>query len=553
MDELSLVVRNARIVDGSGLPGFHGDVGVKGDRIVAVGEVRAKGAMEIDADGKVLAPGFIDIHTHYDPQLCWDGMASPSPEHGVTTLVAGNCSLSLAPVRPGGQRKITSLFGVVEDLEADYFDAAVPYDWETFGEYLDFIRPNLGPNVGVLVGHAALRLYVMGEDAQERAASKAEIEEMCALLREAILAGALGLSLTYGHIDELGGELPTFYAEDAELTALCQVMAQIGRGIVECAADFRSRRANLMLIDRLGALAERTGVTVSLSPILHTPHMGDAWLRQLLRVESWRSRGVKLYVQTQTRPLDQAISLARGSVALTKLPTWSSLLTLPMQERIVALADRSRWEVLDEEIKRARGFFDALVVASVKAEANKAFEGRKVTEIAQTTGRTYTEAMLEIALADGLETEFEVKDFIHADPEAVSLLLTHPAVQIGSADAGAHVGQFSGAGDTCFLFEKFVRKLGYMSVEQAVQRLTSDLAGVWGLTDRGQIAEGRFADLVIFDPDTIARGPEIWQDDLPGGGGRFIRHAVGVHTVVVNGQVLVQDGAYSDARPGRVV
>lgn len=551
MTELTLAVRNARIVDGLGAPARLGDIGVVGDRIVSVGEAPGRAQREIDAGGRVAAPGFIDIHTHYDPQLCWDGAATPSPEHGVTTIVAGNCSLSLAPVRPEHRSKITALFGVVEDLEAAYFDAAVPYAWESFAEYLAHIRDGLGPNVGMLVGHAALRLYVMGAEAQKRQADAAELAELCAVFREALRAGALGLSLTYGHMDEVSQELPTFFADDRELLALCRVMAEEGRGVLECAPDFRSRRAALALIDRLGRLSQETGVTCSMSPILHAPHVGDLWLRQLVKLEAWRAQGVRLFAQTQTRPLDQTVRLSRGSVILTKYPGWNAIMNLPLEARRAAFADTRRWEALEAEIARSGKLFDSFVVRQSPAAPD--LDGRRVRDIAEARGRTFTETLLSIALADGLETDFEIKDFIHADPEVVSLLLSHPAVQIGSADAGAHVGQFSGAGDTCFLLQRFVRELGYLSLEHAVQKLTSNLAAAWGIQDRGELTPGKFADLVIFDPETIARGEEVWADDLPGGGGRYVRHAVGVEQVIVNGEVLVEGGRYTAARPGRIV
>src|SRR6516225_1095705 len=208
MAELDLVLRNARIVDGTGAPERAGDVGVRGDRIVSVGRVAERGVRELDVQGRVVAPGFIDIHTHYDPQICWDRLATPSLEHGVTTVVMGNCSLSLAPVRPGAKRKLIKMFEKIEDIGEATFDAGVAFEWESFGDYLDFIRPGLGVNVGALVGHSALRYYVMGPDSQERVATDAEIAEMCRLLEAAMEAGAIGLSISYVDIDENNRPVP---------------------------------------------------------------------------------------------------------------------------------------------------------------------------------------------------------------------------------------------------------------------------------------------------------------------------------------------------------
>ena len=229
MPKLDLCIRNARIVDGTGSPAFAGDVGIAGDRIAAVGRVEAGDARVIDARGLVLAPGFIDIHTHYDPQICWDRLATPSLEHGVTTVVMGNCSLTLAPVRPGQSGKLVAMFSRIEDIKEPTFAAGVPFSWESFGGYLDHIRPGLGPNIGALVGHSALRWYVMGPASQERVATDAEIAEMARLLEEAMAAGAIGLSTSYVDIDENMKPVPSRFADMREKIALCQAMAKSSR------------------------------------------------------------------------------------------------------------------------------------------------------------------------------------------------------------------------------------------------------------------------------------------------------------------------------------
>ncbi|MGE0388316.1 MAG: amidohydrolase family protein [Gammaproteobacteria bacterium] len=553
MSELTLAIRNARIVDGTGAPAFAGDVGVLGDRITAVGRVEGRAAVEVDAAGRVLAPGFIDPHTHYDPQLCWDGLATPSPEHGVTTLIAGNCSLSLAPVRPEGRDRVTRLFGVVEDLHYSCFEAGVSYAWESFPEYVRSMRGRLGPNVGVFVGHSVLRLYVMGAAAQERAATPEELGRMCELLQEAVRGGAFGLSYSFGHLDEHGRKLPCSFATFEERLALADALARIGRGMVETTPNFADPGNVMALIDECGEIASRTGVTHTYSPILYTPNLGDTWLRMLTKFSSWRARGAPLYAQTQTRPLDQTFRLSRGSLALTKLPTWSGIMHSALPERIAALSDRLQWGRLDAELKPLRGFFDNVSVKNVETGQYRRYIGRKVRDIAAEEKRSYTEVMLDIALADDLEAEFALTDYIHADAERVAVLLGHPGLHIGSADAGAHIGQFAGAGDTCYLFERFVRGAKLFSLEHAVQRLSGDIARDWKIADRGTIATGRLADLVVFDPDTIARGEEVYVNDVPGGTGRYVRHPQGIAQVVVNGEVLVDRGEYTAARPGRVV
>jgi N-acyl-D-aspartate/D-glutamate deacylase len=553
MPELTLAIRNARLVDGTGSRAVHGDLGVQGDRIVAVGKVDGKAATEIDAGGKVVSPGFLDIHTHYDPQLCWDGLATPSPEHGVTSLIAGNCSLSLAPVRPDGRAKLKSLFRVVEDFQESYFDAAVPFDWESMQDYLQRLRGTLGPNVGMLVGHSSLRLYVMGEAGRKRAATDEEIAQMCAVLRESMRAGALGLSYTLGHIDELGELLPCHYADRREKAALCHAMMAEGRAVVEIAPNFMAPHTQLDTLDECAEIALETGATYSMSPLLHTPSQGNLWLKTLARLESWQARGARIYYQTQTRPLDMTFRLSRATVILNKQKTWSEILNRSVPERIKAFRDPSLREQLEKELTPTRRMLEHTAVKAIENPKYKSYLGRTLKEITEQERRSYSDALLELALADELETEFEVRNYIHADPDIVGVLLGHPGLQIGSADAGAHVAQFAGAGDTCYLFERFVRELGIFSVEQAVRRLTSELASAWNIADRGVLAPGKFADIVVFDPATIARGEEEWVQDLPGGGGRYVRHPTGVHQVIVNGQIVIEHGRYTGARPGRII
>jgi N-acyl-D-aspartate/D-glutamate deacylase len=550
---LSLIIRNAKIVDGTGAPAFRGDVGVQGDRIAAVGKVEGRGELEIDAGGKVLAPGFIDIHTHYDPQLCWDRNATPTPEHGVTSLVMGNCSISLSPVRHDDRARVVHMFGSVEDMEGRLLEATVPFSWESVPDYLRYLNRDLGPNVASLVGHSMIRLYVMGAASQERTATDAEIDAMCAVLREAMRAGAFGLSFTFNHFDEKGNQLPCFYADRREKLALMRVLAEAGRGVVEVAPNFFKRDMGLPTVDEWGSLALESGVTTSLSPILVMPNMEGAWEVILDRLQHWRDKGAPLFAQTQVRPLDMTIQLSQGSAILSKSPAWRDSFESPLAERILGYRDPEKRRVLVAEGRRLQNAMATITVKRGRSDATRALEGRRLSDIATERGTDFIEAMIDIAIEDDLETEFGLSGFLHSDEVSVAELLKHPAMQIGSGDAGAHITQFSGAGDTCYLIEMFVRERGDFTLEQAVKRLTSDLADQWGFTDRGVLREGAFADLVLFDPQTIARGEEKWVGDVPGGQGRYVRHPAGVERVIVNGQILVQDGLYTALTPGRLL
>ena len=272
MSTYDLIIRNGTIVDGTGAERRTGDVAFKDGVIAAVGDVQGDAASEVDAGGKVIAPGFVDIHTHFDPQLCWDGFATPSMEHGITTVVIGNCSLSLAPIRGRqGADKIVSMFGVIEDIKKRTFDEAVPFSWESFPEYLSHIRPGLGINVGALIGHSAIRLYVMGAASQERAANEEEIAQMCQLVEEAMAAGALGISSSYVDIDENGHPVPSQFADLNEKIALAKAMAKSGRGIWQIVPYFPDLQRELDNIRELGDISLAAGVPCSLQPVLSSP------------------------------------------------------------------------------------------------------------------------------------------------------------------------------------------------------------------------------------------------------------------------------------------
>ena len=546
-----LVIRNARVVDGAGGAAFAADVAVNGGRITAVGTVAGAGKREIDAGGHVLAPGFIDIHTHYDPQICWDRLATPSLEHGVTTVVMGNCSLTLAPVRPEGRHKLIKMFEKIEDIKEATFDAAVPFTWESFGDYMDHVRPGLGINVGALVGHSALRFYVMGKESQDRVATDDEIARMCELLEQAMADGAMGLSTSYIDIDEDNRPVPSRLADMREKIALCKAMAKSGRGVLQTVPYFIDLEQQLANIEELGDLSLASGVTCSIAPIIYSPVAPDAYKRSLEKLEEQRARGAKVYGQSMPRSFDLNIRLSETSFLLYGTPAWNALMQLPIKERIAGFADPDARAGL---VEAANGTLLMLLytlrIGDTYSDENKSLEGRLLSEVAAEMGTTLPDAMLTIAVRDNLQTEFQLKGAIHADRNEVIKLLDNPLIHIGASDAGAHVSQFCGAGDTGDMIDIYVRQRGDMTLEHAVHRMTGELADAWGIAGRGYIREGYAADLVIFDPETIARGKEQFVSDFPGEARRYVCHAQGVDTVIVNGAVVRESGAYTAARAG---
>src|SRR5215471_12301662 len=394
MGQADLAIRNAQIVDGTGTAAFKGDVAVSEGKIVAVGGFTGKAACEIDVHGHALSPGFIDVHTHYDPQLCWDRLATPSLEHGVTTVVVGNCSLSLAPVREGGSRKLIRMFGKIEDIKEPTFDAGVPFKWESFGEYLDFIRPGLGINVGALVGHSALRYYVMGADSQERVATDAEIAAMCELIEGAMAAGAIGLSTSYVDIDENLRPVPSRLADMREKTALCKAMAKSGRGTLQTVPYLIDPEQQLKNIEELGELSLASGVFCTIAPIVYSPAQPDNYKRNLEKLDEQRARGAKVFGQSMTRSFNINIRLAETSFLLYGLPAWNRLMQLPLLERIAGFADLSERPKLVKQAERRIGpLLYATVVGEVYHSANRPYQGRRLREIAEELGKPIPEVM----------------------------------------------------------------------------------------------------------------------------------------------------------------
>jgi N-acyl-D-aspartate/D-glutamate deacylase len=555
MTDFDLVIRNARIVDGTGRAETSGDVAIKDGVIVSVGEVMGQASHEMDAAGKILTPGFIDIHTHFDPQLCWDGLATPSLEHGVTTVIIGNCSLSLAPVKPGGADKIVSMFGVIEDIKKPTFDEAVPFNWESFGEYLDFIRPNLGINVGALIGHSALRWYVMGPQSQERAATELEIARMCELVEEAMAAGAVGISSSYVDMDENMHPVPSRFAEYEEKAALAKAMAASGRGVWQVVPYFPDPVEQLKNIKELGDISLAAGIPCSPQPVLSSPTSPLA-TEIIAALEAEQARGARVYGQIMPRCFDMNMRLAETSMLLFAMPRWKAIMDLPRNQRRAEFEDPATRQILVDEMKNAQGFSGTLpflIVGSVRSPDNEPYQGRTLGEIAQTEGKDLAEVILDLSLKDDLNTEFKLVNVLNADKASVAQLIDHPLLHFGASDAGAHITQFCGTGDTTHMLEHYVRDTGRLPLERAIHRMTGEVASDWGLADRGTIEPGKAADLVLFDLSSIRCGAEEFVDDFPGEASRYIRKSEGYDTVIVNGQIVFDGRGYTEQRPGQVV
>ena len=547
----TLAIRNGLVVDGTGAAPEQRDVFVRDGKIASGVDAPER---TIDASGRVVSPGFIDIHTHFDPQLCWDGLATPSLEHGVTTVVIGNCSLSLAPVKPEGTAKLISMFQVIEDIKKPTFDAAVPWCWETFPEYLDFIRGKLGVNVGALIGHSAVRAYVMGAASQERAATTQEIDAMCAIVEDAMAAGALGMSSSYLDMDEKMRPVPSRYAEIDEKLALAKAMSASGRGVWQVVPYIVDPAQLLDNIRELGDISLAAGIPCSLQPVLGSG--GRALDDQIQALTEQHERGARVYGQTMPRTFDMNMRLSETSMLLFGYPTWKSIMDLPASERAAEFGDPAKRQALVEEmVPRENSIFGIghMRVGDVKSGENEQYQGRTITEIAETEGKQIGEVVLDLSLRDDLDTEFKLEGVVNADQEAVARLIDSPLCHFGASDAGAHITQFCGTGDTTYLLSHFVRESGTMTLERGVHRMTGEVARDWGISDRGTLEEGQAADIVIFDADRVAITKEEFVDDFPGEARRYVRRAEGFDRVLVNGEEVYGTEGYTSARPGKIV
>jgi N-acyl-D-amino-acid deacylase len=547
-----VIVRNGLLVDGSGEPGVLGDVGVRDGRIVALGRVEGEARRFVEAQGCVVAPGFIDPHTHFDVQLLWDGAARPALEHGVTCIVPGNCSLSLAPIRAADRQRVVGMFQQIEELPPAAFTEAFDWTWEDFAGYRAAIEKGLSINVAPLVGHSVIRLWVMGPAAQERAANSDEIAAMQAMLRECLAAGAIGLSTSFVDVDEHGRPVPSRFAQFEELDALCAVLGEFGR-MLQCVPEFYDTDITLARIDQLAELSLKHAIPTTFSPVFDNAGTPRNVPRILARVEEQFARGARVWPQMQTRPIDISFSLLRPSLFFARLPRWVRILRQPLEARLTALRDPDTVAKMVEDAGPDGGerMMGRLTVRGGDA-APAGLVGRSLSEIAAERGEAPALALINLSLENGLDVAFLSADMGHEVTERIGPMLAHPLVHIGASDGGAHIASFSTYGDTGYLFSEFVRGSGHLTLEQAVRKITADTADIWGLADRGRLAVGQAADIVVFDADTIARGPERAVFDMPGDGMRYVRAANGIDTVLVNGEVAYADGAYTEARAGAV-
>ena len=551
---LDLVIRNGRVVDGTGLPLFAADVGIRDGKIVAVGKISEAAKEEYDAKDQIVAPGFIDPHTHFDAQLLWDGAAKPAIEHGITTIVPGNCSLSLAPLKAEHRMKLVGMFNQIEEMPHKAFEEGVEWNWETFDEFVSRIEKDLTINVAPLGGHSVLRLWVMGDASMQGPANETQIEAMKDLLDQCLSAGAIGLSTSFVDMDERLQPVPSRYSDTHELAALCDVLAGHNK-ILQVVHEFYDTDLTLARVDQLAEISLKHGITTTLSPLFVNEDNAEGAKQIMQRVVDQTARGARVWPQVQTRPIDISFTFSVPSLLFIRLPSWYALMRFNTPDQIMLTLQNSEARAkLVAEAQGMMSLWKRLVLRQVQTDANQVYVGKTLAEIAELRDTDPLNVMIDLSLEESLDAHFLSSDMGHNDDELVASFLTHPNVMIGASDGGAHILSFSTYGDTGYLFSRFVRQCKAMGLEQAVKKITSDTASLWGLDNRGFVKTGYAADITIFDDKSIGRGPEYYVQDVPGDGYRYVRDAIGVDAVIIGGALAYNsDSGYTDARKGRVI
>lgn len=560
---LDHLIKGGTVVDGTGAAPRLADVGVRDGRIVALGEVAEEAANVIDATGKLVIPGAIDPHTHYDAQLFWDPGASPSNVHGVTTIIGGNCGFTLAPLRPDDARYTAEMLAAVEGMSVQALHEGVPWDWETFGDYLDRLEGNVGVNAAFLVGHCALRRYVMGSDSIGNEATPEQVAEMQRVLAESIDAGGLGFSTTLSrtHSDGDGQPVASRWSTTEEILALCEVVGEKPGTTLEAMTDGcldRFSDEEIELFTDMSATAKRP---LNWNVLTIDSREPGRIPRQLSAGDLAQAKGGKVVALTLPVQVPMNMSFL-NHCGLFLIPGWKDVLGLPVPERMAKLQDPevqatmiAQSQAPEAGVFKRLADFDNYLIGDTYSEANEGLKGRRVSDIAAERGKGGFATLIDIVVADELRTilwpippdgddaSWELRRQTWADDRAI----------LGGSDAGAHLDRMCGGNFPTRFLGDTLRGRKLVPVERAVQLMTQVPAELFGLVDRGVLAEGYFADIVVVDPDTVGSELAALVNDLPGGSARLTADSIGVERVLVNGHVVVVDGKPTGELAGRVL
>ena len=548
-----LVLRNALLLDGLGSPPRRGDLAVSEGRIAALGMVEGAARETIDAEDLALMPGIIDNHTHYDAQITWDPWVSPSPALGVTTAIIGNCGFTIAPCRPRDRERVMRNLTQVEGMAIDALRAGIRWDFETVPQYLDMLeQQGAAVNIAAFVGHSSVRTYVMGEDATKRAASDAEVRKMRDIVLEGVSAGAIGFasSTSPAHNGDGGLPMPSRAADEKEIAALVGTLKEAGRGV------FMLTKGGHTSMTFLEQLAADSGRPVVVAALFHDSMKPEAVFQELAAIGAANERKHRLVGAMSCCPLTMDFTL-RSPYTFESLDSWKEAMRLKGDAYGAKLGETGFRDALREEIARPghfrlfNGEWDKVhVVESARPHA----ENRSIAELAREAGKDPLDTMLDLALGENLDTVFSAQ-LLNTDESGIARMLRDPNALVSLSDAGAHLTFFNDSGFGLHLLGRWSRERGVLSLEQAAWRLTGHPASIYGIRDRGALKTGYHADLFLFDPQTVNRGPNRRVYDLPAGQARLTTDAIGVHGVWVNGvRIADQNGLRKGAPlPGKLL
>jgi N-acyl-D-amino-acid deacylase len=575
MADYDVLIKNGTIIDGLQVPAYRGDIAIRGGKIAAMGNIQGSATKVIDATGLIAAPGFMDIHTHYDAALsggtAWDPYATLSGWHGVTTVAIGNCGFGFAPVRPEDRDRAMRRMERTESIPLSCMQAGMRWDWETFPEYMDSLeRGGLGVNAASLVPYSPLRAYVLGNDEARDPDYKTkpgQVEEIKNILREGLKAGGFGFSASFSmaNRDYDGGYLPTHVAPREEFLEMAKVMREFNRGSIEWTMGHALQGLGM---DFLLELAKTSGRPVNWNAIIHDPTSPNTWREQLAWTEK-ANKEAPVFAVNICMPIEFEFTLETMGL-FDQLPAWNEATVGTLEERRMKLGDPGRRAALKADMEAAptlmpgtspdgeqgqlRMFrWDETFIDDVHLEKNKSLKGRTVGEVAREQGKHPIDCLLDLSVEEELKTEFAMQGFINNDEEALATILKHPQCLIGASDGGAHTKFLTlGRYPTHFLTH-WVRDKQLMSLEEAHWRLSAMLGWAIGIRDRGWLREGMPADIVVYNLEELAVRPMETVHDLPDGDWRRVQKADGYHYLIVNGDVTFEHGECTGVLPGRML